>query len=182
MSIVQILYIILGASIVVLTVTIVWLANEAIGLIKSLRRSSENTEVVTRELKEKVLVVSEALDRAGTAASTLIGLIEDGVEAITSKRDKVVSAIGLITGAGKHIEDKEEPEEEAKQENKEEGIRNQEEEVVEKPKEVKISEKKVDTIDRKEEKKEESSDTKETKEKEANLPDMPSKSKQAGKK
>lgn len=139
MSIVQILYIILGVSIVVLTVTIVWLANEAIGLIKSLRRSSENTEVVTRELKEKVLVVSEALDRAGTAASTLIGLIEDGVEAITSKRDKVVSAIGLITGAGKHIEDKKEPEEE----------------------EVKPT----DEVEKPEKKKEESSDTKESKEK-----------------
>lgn len=116
MSVVQILYIILGASIVVLTVTIVWLANEAIGLIKSIRRSSENTEVVTHELKDKAMMVSEALDRVGSAASTMIGLIEDGTEAIKGKRDHVVNSIALVAGTGKHISKKEESKEESKKE------------------------------------------------------------------
>ena len=107
----EILYIILGASIVVLTVTIVWVANEAIGLIRSLRKSSENTEVMTKEMKEKVLVVSEALDRAATAATNIIGLIEDSVEVVKEKRDEVASTISLVTGAAKHFsKDKKEPE------------------------------------------------------------------------
>jgi len=155
MSVVQILYIILGASIVIITVTIVWLANETIGLIKSLRRSSENTEVVTRELKEKVLVVSEALDRAGTAASTLIGLFEDGMEAIKERRDQVVNAISVVAGTGKYISKKKE---EAAREDREESsaISNQ----------PSVSDKNGKDVAESDNEKEETSDTKKSKEKE----------------
>ncbi|MCX6810087.1 MAG: hypothetical protein NTZ65_05105 [Candidatus Berkelbacteria bacterium] len=113
MATLEILYVILGTCVVVITATIVWFANEAIGLIRSARRSSEDVETVTREIKEKVLLVSEALDRAGMAATSIISLIEDAVEGIKKKREYIASGLSLITGAGdfskkdKAIEEKE---------------------------------------------------------------------------
>jgi hypothetical protein len=103
MTYLEILYIILGVCVVAVSIAIVWLANETVMLVKSLRRSAQDTETVTKEIKEKVLLVSEALDRAGQAAASVIGLIEDSVEAIKEKRDQIVGSIGLITGAGSYI-------------------------------------------------------------------------------
>ncbi len=117
MSIVEILYIILGVCIVVITVTIVWLANETIKLVKSLRKSSDDVALMTSELKEKVLVVTEALDRAGTAATNIIGFIEDAIEGIKSKRDQLADSIGLVSGVGEFFKKK-----------KESGIKKKEEE------------------------------------------------------
>ncbi|MBU1019313.1 hypothetical protein KJ764_05055 [Patescibacteria group bacterium] len=108
MSIVEILYIILGACIVVITVTIVWLANETIKLVKSLRKSSDDVAFMTQEVKEKVLVVTEALDRAGTAATNIIGFIEDAIEGIKSKRDQLADSIGLVSGVGEYFKKKKE--------------------------------------------------------------------------
>lgn len=102
MATVDILYIILAACVVVITVTLVWLSNELIGLIRSIKRSSLDVETVTKEIREKVLLVSEALDRAGTAASNIIGLVEDAIESIKSKRDQLVNSIGLVTGVGEY--------------------------------------------------------------------------------
>lgn len=103
MASLDILYIILGVCVVVVTVTIVWVANDLMKLIRSLRHSAQDTETVTREIKEKVLLVSESLDRLGAAASSVIGLIEDSVETIKEKRDQIVGSIGLITGASDFI-------------------------------------------------------------------------------
>lgn len=108
MASLDILYVILGVCVVVITVTVVWLANELIGLIRSLKRSAQDTEVVTKEIREKVLLVSEALDRAGTAATSIIGLIEDSIEKIKEKRDQIVGSIGLLTGAGEYIKQRKE--------------------------------------------------------------------------
>lgn len=106
MEISEILYIIIASSVVVLTVTIVWLSNEAIGLIKSIRRSSDDVETMTREIKEKVLLVSESMDRAGTAASNIIGLVEDAIEGIKERRDQLADTIGLVTGVGDYFKNK----------------------------------------------------------------------------
>jgi len=106
MSIVEILYIITGACIVVITVTIVWLANETIKLVKSLRKSSDDVAFMTREVKEKVLVVTEALDRAGTAATNIIGFIEDAIEGIKEKRDQLANSMGLVSGVGEFFKRK----------------------------------------------------------------------------
>ena len=122
MAITDILYITLIVAIVVITVTIVWLSNDMRGLIRSLRRSAEDTEKVTHEIREKVLMVSEALDRAGAAASSIIGMIENAIDEIKEKRDAIVSSIGLLSGAGRAIKERretkkeEEPEEEPEEE------------------------------------------------------------------
>jgi len=103
MATVDILYVILAVCVIVITVTLVWLSNELIGLIRSIKRSSSDVETVTKEIREKVLLVSEALDRAGTAASNIIGLIEDAIESIKTKREQVANSLGLIAGAGEYI-------------------------------------------------------------------------------
>ncbi len=100
MEITEILYIVLIVSVAVITITIVWLANELMQLIKSLRRSANDTALMTNELKDKVLLVSEALDRAGTAATKIIGMIEDGIETIREKKDQISNSIGLVAGVG----------------------------------------------------------------------------------
>jgi len=106
MATIDILYITLIVAIVVITVTVVWLSNDLRGLIRSLRRSAEDTEKVTHEIREKVLMVSEALDRAGAAASSIIGMIENAIEEIKDKRDAIVSSIGLLSGAGRAIKER----------------------------------------------------------------------------
>ena len=128
MTIIDILYVILGACIVVITVTIVWLSNETIKLVKSLRKSSDDVAFMTQEVKEKVLVVTEALDRAGTAATSIIGFIEDAIEGIKEKRDQLSDSIGLVAGVGDYFKKKtkkEEPEV-AKEEKKEESKKDEE--------------------------------------------------------
>ena len=103
MEFVEILYIVIAVSVVVITVTIVWLANELIGLIRPLRRSSEEVEKVTKEVSEKVLLVTEALDRAGMAATNIIGLVEDTIEGIKERRDQLADGIGIIAGANEYF-------------------------------------------------------------------------------
>lgn len=135
MASLDVLYLILGVCVVVITVTIVWLASETRQLVRSLKRSAQDTEVVTKEIKEKVLLVGEALDRAGTAATTVIGLIEDAIEQIEEKRDQIVGSIGLLTGAGKYVKQRREG---AKKEKAEAGKEKKEvpkAEVKEKPRE-----------------------------------------------
>ena len=102
MEFIEILYITIAVAVVVLTVTVVWLSNELISLIKSVKRSSRDSEKVTKEIKEKVLLVSESLDRAGSAASSLVGLMEDAVEGIKPRRDKIADSLAVISGAGKY--------------------------------------------------------------------------------
>ncbi len=106
MPTIEILYITLIVAIVVITVTVVWLSNDLRGLIRSLRHSAEDTGKVTHEIREKVLMVSEALDRAGAAASSIIGMIENAIEEIKGKRDAIVSSIGLLSGAGRAIKER----------------------------------------------------------------------------
>ena len=118
MPTVEILYIILAVCVVVITVTIVWFANEAMKLIKSLRKSSDDVAFMTQEVKDKVLIVTEALDRAGTAATNIIGLVEDAVEGIKEKRDQLSSSIGLVAGVGDYFKKKSEKDEPVKEEKK----------------------------------------------------------------
>ncbi len=116
METIEVLYIILGACVVVITVTIVWLANETMRLVRSLRKSSEDVEFMTSEFKEKVLMVSEALDRAGSAATNIISLVEDAIEGIKEKRDQLSDSIGLVTGVGEYFKKRKEKSDEKKEE------------------------------------------------------------------
>jgi len=102
MAFIDILYIVIAVAVVVITVTLVWVSNELISLIKSVKRSARDSEKVTKEIKEKVMLVSESLDRAGSAASSLVGLMEDAVEGIKPRREKIADSLGLISGAGEH--------------------------------------------------------------------------------
>ena len=102
MAFIDILYIVIAVAIVVITVTVIWLSSELIGLIKSVKRSSRDSEKVTKEIREKVMLVSESLDRAGSAASSLVGLMEDAVQGIKPRREKIADSLGLISGAGQH--------------------------------------------------------------------------------
>jgi len=111
MASLDVLYLISTVAIAVVTVTVVWLANELIQLIKSLRRSTEDAATVTAEFKKRVLLMSEALDRVGTAASHMIGLIEDAEIELRRRREKVAQGIGLVVGAGDHARRKREKEE-----------------------------------------------------------------------
>jgi low affinity Fe/Cu permease len=102
MAFIDVLYIVIAVAVVVITVTVVWLSNELIGLIKSVKRSSQDSEKVTKEIKEKVLLISESLDRAGSAASSLVGLMEDAVEGIKPRRDRVAESLAVISGAANY--------------------------------------------------------------------------------
>jgi methyl-accepting chemotaxis protein len=115
-NLVDILYIVVIISVVIITITIVWLASEVMGLTKSLRRSAEDTESMTSELKEKVHLISEALDRAGTAATRIIGLVEDAVETIKEKKDQLSNSLGLISGVSEYYRKKKEDSKEAEKE------------------------------------------------------------------
>ncbi len=101
---VDILYVIIAVATVVITITVVWLSNEMIGLIKTIRRSSQDSEHVTKEIREKVMLISESLDRAGSAASSLVGLMEDAVESIKPRREKIAESLGVIAGAANHAQ------------------------------------------------------------------------------
>lgn len=102
MAFIDVLYIVIAVAVVVITVTVVWLSNELIGLIKSVKRSSQDSEKVTKEIKEKVLLISESLDRAGSAASSLVGLMEDAVEGMKPRRDRVAESLAVISGAANY--------------------------------------------------------------------------------
>jgi len=114
MAFIDILYIVIAVAIVVITVTVIWLSNELIGLIKSVKRSSRDSEKVTKEIREKVMLVSESLDRAGSAASSLVGLMEDAVQGIKPRREKIADSLGLISGAGQHARQQQAKESEIK--------------------------------------------------------------------
>jgi len=114
MAFIDILYIVIAVAIVVITVTVIWLSSELIGLIKSVKRSSRDSEKVTKEIREKVMLVSESLDRAGSAASSLVGLMEDAVQGIKPRREKIADSLGLISGAGQHARQQQAKESEIK--------------------------------------------------------------------
>lgn len=118
MALTDILYLVLIVSVIIITITLVWVANELMGLIKSLRKSASDTETMTSELKDKVLLVSEALDRAGTAATKIIGMIEDGIESIKEKRNQITNSIGLVAGMGDFVRQKKQAREDAEEESK----------------------------------------------------------------
>lgn len=103
MQISDILYIVIIVATVVITVTLVWLANETIGLIRSLRKSADDAAVVTKEFKEKTLLVTEAMDRVGTVATSVIGMVEDAIETIKEKRDKLADGLALVTSMSKYV-------------------------------------------------------------------------------
>lgn len=105
MTSVDILYILIGTCIVVITVAFVWLVNEGIALIKSLKVSAKNTETISEELKEKTLLVSESLDRVGTVATRVISFVEDLESAVEAKAGAIASSIGIIAGAKKFFVD-----------------------------------------------------------------------------
>ena len=139
MASLDVLYLISTVAIAVVAVTIVWLANELIKLVKSLRRSTDDTATVTAEFKKRVLLMSEALDRVGTAASHMIGLIEDAEVELRGRREKVAQGIGLVMGAGDHARKKREKEEKA--------------DTAEEEKKEEVTERQEDVADKKEEKK-----------------------------
>ncbi len=118
MALTDILYLVLIVSVIIITITLVWVANELMGLLKSLRKSASDTETMTSELKDKVLLVSEALDRAGTAATKIIGMIEDGIESIKQKRDQITNSISLVAGVGDFVKHKKQAKEDAEEESK----------------------------------------------------------------
>jgi len=99
----NILYIILAVSVVVVSATFVYLSGEIVKLTKSLRRSADDAAVMTKELKEKVLMVSEAMDRIGTLTSHFIGLIEEAQEKLSEKRDKIAEGLGLVVGVSDYV-------------------------------------------------------------------------------
>lgn len=116
MALTDILYLVLIVSVVIVTITLVWVANELMGLIKSLRKSASDTETMTSELKDKVLLVSEALDRAGTAATKIIGMIEDGIESIKQRKDQITNSIGLVAGVGDFVKQRKQAKSDAEDE------------------------------------------------------------------
>lgn len=135
---VDILYILIGTCTVVVTVAFVWIVNEAIGLIKSLKISAKNTETVSEELKEKTMLVSEALDRVGTVATRVISFVEDMEAAVEQRASAIASSIGIIAGAKKFFvdgkkEEKPEPVKEEKKDSEEKKV--QEDKIVESDKE-----------------------------------------------
>lgn len=163
MSIQEILYGVLIVSVVVITVTIVWVANDLKGLLRSLRHSAEDTERVTHEIREKVMMLGEALDRASAAAASVIGLIESGIDQIKQRRDSIAEGIGLISGAGKAIKerkiDKEaEVVDDVKTKKKEEAVEKAKEDKEDKPEikeDVKTEEKEKKSASKKENKEDE---------------------------
>jgi len=131
MQILDILYVILSIAIVVLTIALVWLINDLVKLSRSLRRSTDDVAIMTKEVKEKVLLVTEVMDRMGTLASHFIGIIEEAETQIREKSGRIVAGLGTVLGVSdlikKHkakakpeIEEDESDEEEAEESETEE--------------------------------------------------------------
>lgn len=95
---VEILYLIIAVAVVVLTVALVWLILDLIKLSRSLRKSTDDVAIMTGEVKEKVLMVSEAIDRIGTLASHFIGLIEEAEKQIRDKSEQISQGLGMVVG------------------------------------------------------------------------------------
>ncbi|OQA52466.1 MAG: hypothetical protein BWY43_00534 [candidate division WS2 bacterium ADurb.Bin280] len=95
---VEILYLIVAVAVVVLTVALVWLILDLIKLSRSLRKSTDDVAIMTAEVKEKVLMVSEAIDRIGTLASHFIGLIEEAEKQIREKSEQISQGLGMVVG------------------------------------------------------------------------------------
>lgn len=95
---VEILYIIVAVAVAVLTVAIVWLISDLIKLSKSMRKSTDDVAVMTSEVKEKVLMVSEAIDRIGTLATHFIGIIEEAEKQIREKSEKIYEGLSMVVG------------------------------------------------------------------------------------
>lgn len=95
---VEVLYLIVAAAVAVLTVAIVYLVSDLVKLSRSMRKSTDDVAVMTGEVKEKVLMVSEAIDRIGTLASHFIGLIEEAEKQIREKSEKISQGLGMVVG------------------------------------------------------------------------------------
>lgn len=106
MTTLDVLYIVLSAAVVVVTVVIVWLAGDLKEILRSLKKTTADTEAMTTELREKVHMVAEAIDRVGTTATRIIGLIEDAVETVKEKKDQIVSSLGLVSGIGQYYKNR----------------------------------------------------------------------------
>lgn len=95
---VEVLYIIVAVAATVLTVALVWLISDLVKLSRSLRKSTDDVAIMTSEVKEKVLMVSEAIDRIGTLASHFIGLIEEAEKQIREKSEKISQGLSMVVG------------------------------------------------------------------------------------
>lgn len=100
---VEVLYLIVAAAVAVLTVALVWLISDLIKLSRSMRRSTDDVAVMTSEVKEKVLMVSEAIDRIGTLATHFIGLIEEAEKQIREKSEKIAQGLSMVVGVSDAI-------------------------------------------------------------------------------
>lgn len=95
---VEILYLIIAVATAVLTVGLIWLISDLIKLSRSMRRSTDDVAAMTAEVKEKVMMVSEAIDRIGTLASHFIGLIEEAEKQIREKSEKIAQGLSMVVG------------------------------------------------------------------------------------
>jgi len=100
---VEVLYLIVAVAVAVLTVALVWLISELIKLSRSMRKSTDDVAVMTSEVKEKVLMVSEAIDRIGTLATHFIGLIEEAEKQIREKSEKIAQGLSMVVGVSDAI-------------------------------------------------------------------------------
>ena len=133
---VEVLYLIVAAAVAVLTVAIVYLVSDLVKLSRSMRKSTDDVAVMTGEVKEKVLMVSEAIDRIGTLASHFIGLIEEAEKQIREKSEKISQGLGMVVGIsdaikGRKTAPKEEEEVAPADESKAKKTREEKEEAVE---------------------------------------------------
>lgn len=95
---VELLYLIVAVAVVVLVTALVWLISDLVQLSRSLRRSTDDVAVMTGEVKEKVLMVSEAFDRIGTLATHFIGIIEEAEKQIRDKSEQISQGLGMVVG------------------------------------------------------------------------------------
>jgi len=100
---VEVLYLIVAVAVAVLTVAIVWLISDLIKLSRSMRKSTDDVAVMTSEVKEKVLMVSEAIDRIGTLATHFIGLIEEAEKQIRERSEKIAQGLSMVVGVSDAI-------------------------------------------------------------------------------
>ena len=100
---IELLYLIIAVCVAVLTIALIWLINDLVKLSRSLRRSSDDVAVMTKEVKEKVLLVTEAMDRVGTLASHFIGIIEEAESQIREKSARIADSLGAVLGVSEMI-------------------------------------------------------------------------------
>lgn len=99
MASLDVLYFVLTICSAVITLVIVWLANDLIVVLRNIRKASKDTAGLTSEFKQKVLMVGEALDRMGDSATRMLGIMEDSQSEMIANREKIKKGVGLIVEA-----------------------------------------------------------------------------------